>query len=189
MNDPRFDSTHLEPHRRARYEIACQEMLDTLGGATSDFERTVRSRRAVPAPLVGPARYVLRHTQTGQRYPLRVGTNAVGRSRANDVVLTFHAISRRHCVIIVHATGGCEVHDTASRNGTFVNARPISRTALHPGDVLRLCDDRFLVLVEPAECAEHPHHDEPRETGDLDDTGPGSALRPTEARVTSTGSA
>lgn len=35
--------------------------------------------------------------------------------------------------------------DTASRNGTFVNGRRVSRADLHPGDVLALTDQRFAV--------------------------------------------
>src|SRR5262249_48969624 len=40
---------------------------------------------------------------------------------------------------------GCEVYDTASRNGTRVNRRRVGRADLLPGDVLALCDHRFLV--------------------------------------------
>jgi hypothetical protein len=42
-------------------------------------------------------------------------------------------------VIVVHATGGCEVYDTASRNGVRVNGSLVARTDLVPGDVLTLC--------------------------------------------------
>ena len=55
------------------------------------------------------------------------------------------AISRRHCVITVHATGGCELYDTASRNGTCVNGRKVRRADLLPGNVIRLCERRFLL--------------------------------------------
>jgi pSer/pThr/pTyr-binding forkhead associated (FHA) protein len=54
-------------------------------------------------------------------------------------------VSRRHCVVLVHASGGCEVYDTASRNDTRVNGRRVSRADLLPGDVLALCDQKFLV--------------------------------------------
>jgi pSer/pThr/pTyr-binding forkhead associated (FHA) protein len=76
----------------------------------------------------------------GQRHCLRVGINTIGRFPENDVVLTAHIVSRRHCIVVVHATGGCEVYDTASRNGTWVNRRRVGRVDLLPGDVLIVCD-------------------------------------------------
>jgi pSer/pThr/pTyr-binding forkhead associated (FHA) protein len=69
-----------------------------------------------------------------------VGINTIGRFPENDVVLTAHIVSRRHCIVVVHATGGCEVYDTASRNGTWVNRRRVGRVDLLPGDVLIVCD-------------------------------------------------
>jgi pSer/pThr/pTyr-binding forkhead associated (FHA) protein len=48
-------------------------------------------------------------------------------------------------VVLVHATGRCEVTDTASRNGTFVNRQRIGQADLHPGDVLGIVDIRFTV--------------------------------------------
>ena len=38
--------------------------------------------------------------------------------------------------VLVHATGGCEVYDTASVNGTWVNRRRVDRAELFPGDLL-----------------------------------------------------
>jgi len=38
----------------------------------------------------------------------------------NDVVLQDAYVSRRHCAILIHLTGErCELHDIASKNGTF----------------------------------------------------------------------
>jgi pSer/pThr/pTyr-binding forkhead associated (FHA) protein len=79
---------------------------------------------------------------------LRTGVNALGRYPENDIVLAPNHVSRRHCLVVVHVTGGCEVADTASRNGTFVNGRQVSRADLHPGDVLALTDQRFAVEWE-----------------------------------------
>ena len=112
------------------------------------------SRPLVPAP---PARrprlppggtYTLVSLADGRRHRLRVGVNALGRSANNDLVLDPNHVSRRHCLVLVHATGGCDVSDTASRNGTTVNGRPVGRADLHPGDVLALTDQRFLIAWE-----------------------------------------
>jgi pSer/pThr/pTyr-binding forkhead associated (FHA) protein len=81
----------------------------------------------------------------GRAHRLRVGVNALGRFRENDLVLTPNHVSRRHCLILVHATGGCEMSDTASRNGTWVNRRRVARADLFPGDLLALCDQHFVL--------------------------------------------
>jgi pSer/pThr/pTyr-binding forkhead associated (FHA) protein len=81
----------------------------------------------------------------GHRFTLRVGINSIGRAPQNDLILESNCISRRHCIVLVHATGSCEIHDTASRNGTLVNNHLISRVDLLPGDMLKLCDERFLL--------------------------------------------
>jgi pSer/pThr/pTyr-binding forkhead associated (FHA) protein len=81
----------------------------------------------------------------GRLHRLQVGINSLGRYPQNDLVLTPNRVSRRHCVVLVHATGGCEVYDTASRNGTWVNGRRVGRADLRPGDVLALAGQQFLV--------------------------------------------
>ena len=67
-------------------------------------------------------------------------------------------ISRRHCAILVHSGEGCELHDTASKNGTFVNGQRIpGPTRLNPGDEIRLCDRQLIFMSKDAE-ADSPQH-------------------------------
>jgi pSer/pThr/pTyr-binding forkhead associated (FHA) protein len=81
-------------------------------------------------------------------YPLKVGINTVGRSPDNDVVVQDCYISRRHCAILVHAGNVCELHDTASKNGTFVNGQRIAGpTRLRSGDEIRICDQRLVFVT------------------------------------------
>src|SRR5262249_40253345 len=78
-------------------------------------------------------------------YPLRVGVNTVGRSRDNDVVLDDVCVSRRHFAILVHSTETSEVHDTASKNGTYLNGNRLSEpTILKPGDEIRISNRQFI---------------------------------------------
>jgi hypothetical protein len=150
MADPRLDGSHLDTGRYDQYGAAVGELLDRRGPATGDVDALI-SRPLVPAP---PARrprlppggtYSLVSLADGRRHRLRVGVNALGRLADNDLVLDPDHVSRRHCLVLVHATGGCEVSDTASRNGTAVNGRRVGRADLQPGDVLALTDQRFLV--------------------------------------------
>src|SRR6266566_1721941 len=114
--DPRLDSCHLEFPRRLRYRHAREALLDARGPLTLDAE------------LAGgeydsefPKNYFLLGIQPEESHWLKVGLNTIGRYESNDIVLEEISVSRRHCGILVHASGGCELHDTASTNGSFVN--------------------------------------------------------------------
>ena len=83
-------------------------------------------------------------------YPLKVGVNTLGRSADNDVVVEDFHVSRRHCAILVHAGRACELHDTASKNGTYLNGtRLAGPTSLKSGDEIRICDRQFVFLAKP----------------------------------------
>jgi pSer/pThr/pTyr-binding forkhead associated (FHA) protein len=90
-------------------------------------------------------------------YPLKTGLNTIGRSPENDVVLQDAYVSRRHCAILVHAGDGCEVHDTASKNGTFLNGRKLAGPSrLQSGDEIRMCDCQLIFMSKAGE--EPPSH-------------------------------
>ena len=159
MDDPRFQSVYLEglPRReefraaRQRIECACGEL--TLAGDLA-LGGPLRSA-ASPAP---GTTYWLRDGDT--LHPLKVGVNSVGRLPDNTVVLRDEHVSRRHCAVIVHQDGRCEVHDVASKNGTVLNGSKIHGPArLNPGDQIKLCT-RTLVLVageNPGATPDRPH--------------------------------
>jgi FHA domain-containing protein len=153
MADPRLNSCHLTLSRRWLYRGVREQLLYARGPLTWTAEHAVGSRVQGTWPLPSRcndpgANYVLVRSGDGRRYPLRTGLNTIGRSPVNNIVLDEIFISRRHCVVLVHATGGCEVYDTASRNGTRVNGNRLSRVWLVPGDVLKLCGLRFTLTCE-----------------------------------------
>jgi hypothetical protein len=147
MSDPRLDSSHLEVARHDQYEATIDEMLEDRGPVTSDADPLVRLPSLVRPPTASApgGTFVLISLADGCQFDLRVGINAIGRSRTNDLVFKEHWISRRHCVVLVHAGGTCEVYDTASRNGVFVNENRIGRVELLPGDILRICHHQLVV--------------------------------------------
>src|SRR4051794_23035871 len=126
MADPRFNSVHLEAPRRDRYRQARDLLFNARGFAT-----IIAERHDDPAPADssggghtmiqdGPDEKALPQFWLTERdvvYPLKVGLNSVGRSNDNDVVVQDAYVSRRHCAVLVHAQRGCELHDTASKNG------------------------------------------------------------------------
>jgi hypothetical protein len=150
MSDPRLNGSHLGATRHDHYDAAVDELLDDRGPVTAEADPLARPPKIPRAPCRWQSprpggTYTLMNLAYGQRYPLRVGINTIGRFTENDIVLDVRGVSRRHCAIVVHATGGCEVHDTASRYHTLVNRQVVDRRPLLPGDVLYLAGQRFFV--------------------------------------------
>lgn len=157
MADPRMNSLHLEPVRRQDFRRAREDLMNACGQQTlcaqaaGDPESSAsmtfiqnRDQKALP-----PAEHWL--ADRDFIYPLKLGINTVGRSSDNDVVVADAFVSRRQCAILVHHNHTCELHDTASKNGTYLNgARLQGPTRLKPGDEIRICD-RVLVFRSRSE--------------------------------------
>jgi hypothetical protein len=153
MSDSRLYSLHLEgqPRRdefraaRDRVHAACGNF--TLAGAMSLLPPDDPGDAAtVVAPPGTALSYWL---QDGDHlHPLSIGVNSVGRLPDNHVVLRDEHVSRRHCAVIIHRDGRCEVHDVASKNGTVLNGHKIAGpTKLKPGDQILLCTRRLVFLT------------------------------------------
>jgi hypothetical protein len=156
MNDPRMNSVHLdtlprrEDFRRARAKLCAAQGMHTLA-----IEERVRPLTPSGGGRGGetgvPGNVKLWIVDDGRVHPLKIGLNHIGRMPDNDIILPDSSISRRHCSILVHSNLVCELHDTASRNGTFLNGSKISKpTRLRPGDEIRICD-RPLIFRAAAE--------------------------------------
>ncbi len=70
-----------------------------------------------------------------ERYPLKAGSNTIGRSRENDIVLHDASLSRVHARVDVEE-GGSSV--LGSRNGTFVGGLRVLQCRLKHGDAVQL---------------------------------------------------
>lgn len=63
----------------------------------------------------------------------------IGRDKSNDVVFDDDLmVSRFHAEVVGNSSGGFDVVDLRSANGTFVNGQPIKRTTLKIGDLLTI---------------------------------------------------
>ena len=155
MVDPRLNSVHLEVPRRQDYRRARQALLEARGQQTIFAERHQN-----PDESLGCSTFIQHRDNAPPTeldfwlvdkefiYPLKVGLNTLGRSPDNDVVVPDSFISRRHCAILVHLHSGCELHDTASKNGTYLNGNRMgSPTRLKSGDEIRICDRQFIFLA------------------------------------------
>jgi DNA-binding winged helix-turn-helix (wHTH) protein len=98
-----------------------------------------------------------------RRFPLSTGENVLGRDPDVAVRLDESTISRRHARLLV-ASGGTELEDLDSKNGTFRgDDRVVSPIRLTDGDVIRIGS---LVVIfrlrAPAESTETQRSTHPR---------------------------
>jgi hypothetical protein len=154
MADSRFQSIHLEGQsRRDLFRQARAKLEDCCGMMTmaGDLRQLsvdapgADATKALPAPNPN-AVYCLKDGD--KTYRLAVGVNSVGRLPDNAVVLADDHVSRRHCAVIVHSDGRCELHDIASKNGTLLNGKRLAGpTPMRTGDQITLCG-KLLELIE-----------------------------------------
>jgi hypothetical protein len=154
MTDPRFQSLHLEglPRRelfrnaRTALQAACGSM--TLAGDLRAIEpEEPPGGDTVSAPLGAASRFFIRDGD--DLHALTLGVNSVGRLPDNGVVLKDEHVSRKHCAIVIHTDGKCELHDMASKNGTVLNGKKINGpTKLRPGDQITLCTRKLTFVAE-----------------------------------------
>jgi hypothetical protein len=174
MADERLDSIHLgfDP-RREQYRRARKVLLQARGWLTIAAEQAHGLAgqlddwpALLPAPqqMIPGTNYLLIEPRAGCAHPLHPGLNTIGRMANNDIVLEEIWVSRRHCVILVHVWGGCELHDTASRNGTFVNRQRVrDPLPLACGDRIRIIDHEFLLGTE-RDCLADVHQEDYSDT-------------------------
>jgi pSer/pThr/pTyr-binding forkhead associated (FHA) protein len=153
--DQRLNSVHLEAPRRQDYRRARDVLLQARGSHTLCAEREAAEPDDLPSNTLiqktnqaDPAALQCWLADEQYIYPLKVGLNTLGRSSDNDVVVADCFISRRHCAILVHSRTGSELHDTASKNGTFLNGARLSHPAsLKSGDTIRICERQFVFVA------------------------------------------
>src|SRR6266581_1196210 len=134
MADPRLNSVHLEFPRREQFRHARDVLLNARGNQT-----VLAEQKGIAEEADHP--------------------NTVGRSPDNDVIIQDGFVSRRHCAILVHASKGAELYDTASKNGTFLNGQKIAApTRLRSGDEIRMCDRNLIFVMREDDVPPSPAH-------------------------------
>jgi len=92
----------------------------------------------------------------GQIFPVGPDGLSIGRHPDNRLLVTDRAASRFHCVV-EPAEGRFRVRDLESRQGTFVNGRPVREHLLDEGDLVTVGDLLLLFQIQDAD----PIHGEP----------------------------
>ncbi|HVK06878.1 MAG TPA: FHA domain-containing protein [Armatimonadaceae bacterium] len=101
---------------------------------------------AVPAnlPGSGPRLIGMAGAVSGEIVNLEAAEVTVGRDAANSLPLPLDTtVSRRHARFAPGGSGGWEVVDEGSSNGTYVNGRKTDRQTLQPGDEVQIGSARF----------------------------------------------
>ncbi len=149
MTDARLNSVHLEAPRRQQYRRAREGLLRACGShticAVHDSDGSSPHPTAIHQGDGAAKSESTCWLSDGEfLYPLRLGVNTLGRSSDNDVVLEDAYASRRHCAIVIHSTEAAEIHDTASKNGTYLNGKRLAGPAfLQGGDEIRISERAF----------------------------------------------
>ncbi|AKU18974.1 signal peptide protein [Luteipulveratus mongoliensis] len=91
-------------------------------------QATVEALRPGTALLIA-----LRGPNTGARFLLDADEVSTGRHPDSDIFLDDVTVSRRHA-IFRRTTGGFEVQDVGSLNGTYVNMQLVDSAPLRTGD-------------------------------------------------------
>jgi hypothetical protein len=154
MTDPRLNSLHLEPVRREEFRRAREMLLQARGQHTicADKIKEEDSFETSHTLIHGTDRALASQLPCWLAdgefiYPLKMGVNTVGRSNDNDLVVDDGFISRRHCAILVHSSGSVELHDIASKNGTYINGHRVQGpTTLKSGDEIRISNQQFIFM-------------------------------------------
>lgn len=74
----------------------------------------------------------------------------IGRLPSSDLILDHTEVSRRHA-LIREVDGRFLIEDLDSRNGTYVNDKPIKQAELHEGDLIQI--SKFLLLFQNGQLA------------------------------------
>jgi len=89
----------------------------------------------------------IKEQKGARQVPLDSGPLTIGRNFTNLLVIEEPLASRFHCVI-EKDTEGFRVRDLESRNGTFINGKPLrGDSSLSPGDVVKIGNTEIKLVV------------------------------------------
>lgn len=93
----------------------------TLIRPVDELEEKTPRRQQFPPPYV----VVVDGPKTGTRFPLKDGSNIIGRAPGCEVRFEDQSVSRQHSEIL-RSQNAWMVKDLGSKNGTFVNGNPVT---------------------------------------------------------------
>ncbi|MDX6348050.1 MAG: transport system ATP-binding/permease protein [Streptomyces sp.] len=128
-----------------------------LSGVAHGPETQAFEPEAYEPPLTGPVPTGTFRQPTSIR-PLPARTVRIGRAADSDVVVDDLVVSRHHAELRAGPGGGYEIVDLGSHNGTYLNGQPVTRAAVHAGDIVgighsvfRLVGDKLVEFTDTGE--------------------------------------
>lgn len=122
--------------RYFRRIIDSPSMRSIADRIVGDFEL-----EALPEPEL-PKLIVTLHGETLQKFELVKSRAMIGRSELGDIVCDGEFVSRQHALLIRDGDS-IVIIDLKSRNGTFVNSRPVTSKVLRDSDIVAIGDHRI----------------------------------------------
>ena len=120
------------------------EVVEVTESAADAHAGAVESLPAGSALLV-----VKRGPNAGSRFLLDQEVTTAGRHPDSDIFLDDVTVSRRHAEFRRSETGGFQVQDVGSLNGTYLNRERIDAAGLAGGDEVQIGKYRLVFLVGP----------------------------------------
>ncbi|HKV11280.1 MAG TPA: FHA domain-containing protein, partial [Thermoanaerobaculia bacterium] len=102
---------------------------------------------------MSPRLVLLSGPRAGQTFSLGAEAFSIGRHSENALQVLDPAASRQHCRV-EPADGGFVLRDLGSRQGTFVNGRPIREHRLEEGDLVAVGETLLLFRTREEETVE-----------------------------------
>jgi pSer/pThr/pTyr-binding forkhead associated (FHA) protein len=107
----------------------------------------------------------------------------IGRHADSQVFLPDKSVSRYHAVLYSTQEGDWIVEDLDSVNKTFLNGKPVHKSAIQSGDVLRIVDFTIEINIEDETIAGEPINLDDTLTTAVEDSGDTATKDPHEPKV------
>ena len=128
------------------------ESIDDIGNVISDIDDRIAEQfdedernEEIPSPRTGERVTRVLLGKVGDkllRFPLFKDRLTIGRTADNDIQLNAPYISRRHAVVTTDGDK-TRVVDWGSKNGVYVNSRPVTEHFLKSGDIVTIGNAHF----------------------------------------------
>ncbi len=127
-------------------------VTDPIAGGSSDGSAPAAA--AIDALPPSSALLVVQHgPNTGARFLLDADVTTAGRDTGAEIFLDDVTVSRRHAEFR-RSSGGFEVRDVGSLNGTYVNRERIDQSELRSGDEVQIGKYRLTFHPSPRRAPE-----------------------------------
>lgn len=140
----------LSTHRHFDVNLYSDLILSQAEDARTlpdDHEGTISSFYRSQPPMI----VVKLKNRPLKSYPFTGKEMSIGRNSDNDIIIDNLSVSRKHAVI-TSSKKGFQITDCDSKNGTFLNGKPIKQEAVKNGDTILLGKYVLVFEVPQGDC-------------------------------------